>query len=59
MDGKLLLSIPEAAEALSISRSKTYELVRSGALASVRIDGCRRIRADVLIDFIAKLSEAA
>lgn len=59
MEGKLLLSIREAAAALSISRSKTYELMRSGALPSVQIDGCRRIRADVLIDYITKLSEAA
>lgn len=59
MEPKLLLSVREAADALSISRSKTYELVRSGALPSIRIDGCRRIRTDALLDFIAKLSEAA
>lgn len=59
MEGKLLLSIADAAQALSISRSKAYELVRAGALASVRIDGCRRIRADVLAEFVQKLSEAA
>jgi excisionase family DNA binding protein len=37
-----LLTVPEAAEALAISRSKLYELLASGAIASVRIDGSRR-----------------
>jgi excisionase family DNA binding protein len=40
---RLLLTVPEAAEALAISRSKLYELLASGAVASIRIDGSRRI----------------
>ena len=40
---RLLLTVPEAAEALAISRSKLYELLASGAIASIRIDGSRRI----------------
>src|SRR5437016_2892828 len=36
---RLLLTVPEAAEALAISRSKLYELLASGAVASIRIDG--------------------
>ena len=31
---RLLLTVPEAAEALAISRSKLYELLASGAIAS-------------------------
>ena len=42
---RLLLTVPEAAEALAISRSKLYELLASGAIASIRIDGSRRIRS--------------
>ena len=40
---RLLLTVPEAAGALAISRSKLYELLAVGAIASVRIDGSRRI----------------
>ena len=35
---KLLLKVPEVAARLSMSRGKVYELIRSGALPSVRID---------------------
>ena len=31
---RLLMTVPEAAEALAISRSKLYELLASGAIAS-------------------------
>ena len=41
---RLLLTVPEAAEALAISRSKLYELIASGVIVSVRTDGSRRIR---------------
>ena len=45
---RLLLTVPEAAEALAISRSKLYELLASGAVASIRIDGSRRIPLSAL-----------
>ncbi|NEA28327.1 helix-turn-helix domain-containing protein [Actinomadura bangladeshensis] len=54
---KLLLTVPEAAEALAISRSKLYELLASGALRSVRIDGSRRIPLNTLNDYIDALME--
>ncbi|MFB4298276.1 helix-turn-helix domain-containing protein [Actinomadura sp. NTSP31] len=57
---KLLLTVPEAARALSISRSKLYELLASGAIRSVRIDGSRRIPLDALNAYIKTLmGEAA
>ena len=56
---KLLLTVPEAAEALAISRSKLYELLTSGALRSVRIDGSRRIPLNALNDYIDALMEEA
>ena len=40
---RLLLTVPEAAEALAISRSKLYELLASGAVDSILIGGSRRI----------------
>jgi excisionase family DNA binding protein len=55
---KLLLTPSEAAMALGIGRSKVYELMRSGALASVRIDSCRRIPVDDLAALVARLRGA-
>jgi excisionase family DNA binding protein len=55
----LLLRPEDAASALGIGRTKVYELMRSGALRSVRIGGLRRIPATALADFVARLEEQA
>lgn len=56
----LLLTPVEAARALGIGRTKVYELIASGRLRSVRLDGCRRITRDDLAAFVAQLmAEAA
>jgi excisionase family DNA binding protein len=52
---RLLLTVPEAAEALAISRSKLYELLTVGVIASVRIDGSRRIPLSALESYVARL----
>jgi len=52
---RLLLTVPEAAQALAISRSKLYELIASGLVRSVRIDGSRRIPIEALESYIARL----
>lgn len=52
---RLLLTVPEAAEALAISRSKLYELLATNALASIRIDGSRRIPLSALEDYVSRL----
>jgi excisionase family DNA binding protein len=52
---RLLLTVPEAAGALAISRSKLYELLAVDAIASVRIDGSRRIPLTALESYIATL----
>lgn len=52
---KLLLKPEEAAELLSIGRSKVYELIGTGELASVRIGTSRRIPADALAEFVEEL----
>ncbi|MET9241370.1 hypothetical protein [Nonomuraea sp. NPDC003709] len=38
---------------MSISRSKLYQLIASGAVDSIRIDGARRIPVSALTDYIA------
>ena len=49
---QLLLTVPEAAAALAISRSKLYELLAAGAIRSVRIDGSRRIPVASLESYV-------
>ena len=52
---RLLLTVPEAARTLAISRSKLYELLAVGVLASVRIDGSRRIPLSALESYVSAL----
>jgi excisionase family DNA binding protein len=52
---RLLLTVPEAAEALAISRSKLYELLAAGLVRSVRIDGSRRVPIEALETYVTTL----
>ncbi len=56
---KLLLTVPEAATALGVSRSKLYQLLTSGAVRSVRIDGSRRVPVAALNAYVHQLMEEA
>ncbi len=46
MEDRYLVSIERAAEALSIGRSKTYDLIKEGKLATVAIGRRRLVRLD-------------
>jgi excisionase family DNA binding protein len=52
---KLLLTPAEAAQVLSISRSKLYELIGQGRLTTVRIDASRRVPSQALVEFVLHL----
>lgn len=53
-----LLLKPEAvAKRLQFGRSKTYQLMREGAIPSVLIGGSRRVRARDLERFVERLGE--
>ena len=54
---KLLLTPEDAADALSIGRSKLYELISDGRLSSVRIDASRRVPTSALLEFVERLQE--
>lgn len=56
---RILFRVTEVAGFLGLSRAKTYELMKSGALPSVKLDGCRRIKADDLRQFVDDLSSEA
>ena len=47
-----LMRIPEVAEELSLSKSKTYQLVQSGENTSIKIDKSRRVTRESLNDYI-------
>lgn len=51
-----LLTVPQVAQALALGRAKTYQLVSRGEIASVKIDGSRRIRPADLEAYIAGLT---
>lgn len=60
IDGKLLLTVDEAAAYLNIGRSQAYVLVLSGDIRSIKIGRSRRVPAYALSEFVAgRLDEAA
>jgi excisionase family DNA binding protein len=55
---KMLLKPEEAARVLSLGRSTVYLLIASGELASVQIGRARRVPAQAISDYVARLSGA-
>jgi excisionase family DNA binding protein len=49
----------DAARVLGVGRTKVYELIRSGALRSVRVGGLRRVPVAALNEFVTRLEEEA
>jgi len=52
-----LLKPEEAALVLALSRSKVYELMRSGRLQTIKIDGSRRVPVEAVDEFITRARE--
>ena len=52
---RTLLTVEEAAKRLNIGRTKTYSLVRSGHIGSVQIGRLRRIPAEEVEAYAARL----
>ena len=55
--GEVLITVPEAARRLAISRSYLYQYLQRGTLPSVRIGRTRRIRVTDLAAFVERLQE--
>lgn len=54
---RVLLTVEEAAEQLSIGRTHMYTLIRSGEVTSVRIGNLRRVPADEIAAYVQRLTE--
>lgn len=55
---RVLYSVPEAAQRLSLGRSQVYELIRSGALVTVPVGRRRLVPATSLTDYVDQLVQA-
>lgn len=55
----LLLTPEQTATALSICRTKVYELLRTGQLESVQIGSSRRIPVAALDDYVERLRKSS
>lgn len=53
------LTVAEAARRIGIGRTKLYEYVSSGEIASVKIGSLRRIPAEAVNEFLARRLSAA
>lgn len=55
-----LLTVPDVMARLKVGRTKVYDLIRTRRLVSIKVDGCRRIPADAVRDYITgRIGEAA
>ena len=50
----LLLKPQEAADQLRVSRAKTYELISSGQIPSIKVGSSLRVPADALREWIQR-----
>lgn len=56
---KYFYSVPESSERIGVSRTTMYQLVKSGAIRSVRIGGALRIPAEAIDEFAQSVTSAA
>lgn len=56
-DLPVLLTVPMAAESLSMSRSRLYELISDRSITTVKIGSRRYVRRSDLAAFVAGLSD--
>ena len=55
----VVYTVDEAAQALRLSRSALYELIRSGRLRSVKAGRRRLVPVEALAEYVATLRDAA
>ena len=52
LNRRLALRVPETAELLGLSRSKTYELIGRGVIPSIQLDGSIRVPVEGLRELV-------
>ena len=52
---QVFLTVEEAAARLRLGRTTVYQLIKEGAIVSVRVKGCRRVPTKALEVFADKL----
>lgn len=52
-----LLTVPQAADVLSIGRTKLYQLIQQGELAAVHIGRSVRVPVTAIEEFTARLEQ--
>ena len=57
MNQPLLMTLDQAAEALSLSRSSIQRLINSGMLPSVKFGGSRRIPTTAVSEYVGTLMD--
>lgn len=55
MPDPLLFTPEETADRIRLGRTKTFELIRTGQIESVQIGRLRRVPADAIDSFVARL----
>lgn len=53
--GRALFTVEEAARQLSIGRTTMYALIGAGAIESLKVGRLRRVPADALTGYVARL----
>ncbi|WP_431911254.1 helix-turn-helix domain-containing protein [Amycolatopsis thermoflava] len=54
--GRVLLTVEDAARALSVGRTTMYALIKAGHIATVRIGHLRRVPAAALTAYVDQLT---
>ncbi|GAA1146934.1 hypothetical protein GCM10009630_51700 [Kribbella jejuensis] len=56
---QILMTVEEAAKALSVGRTQMFKLIADGAVSSVRIGRSRRVSVDAIREYAKKLEDSA
>lgn len=56
--GQKLLKVSDVCDRLQMGRSKVWEFIARGELASLKIDGSRRVSEEQLADFLERRASA-
>jgi excisionase family DNA binding protein len=56
---QILMTVEEAAKALSVGRTQMFKLIADGSVSSVRIGRSRRVSVDAIREYAKKLEDSA